>query len=69
MLSLLALHFPLEGLFFVSDRSLKSTDSLLSLLLVLLQLVKDLLQLHLGLNSLLNGFAVLLGLIECNVIL
>lgn len=68
-LSLDSLHLVFEGFFLVSDGLLKTNDSLVSLLLVLLELVENLLQLHFCLDSLLLGPPLLFSFLLGNVVL
>ena len=59
-LSLDPIHLVFQGFFFVSDRLLEATDSFLSLLLVLSEVIHNLIKLLLSLDSLLLGSSLLL---------
>lgn len=58
-----SVHSSLKCLLFILDGLLETADSLSSLLLVLVNLHHDLLELHLGLNSILLGFSLLFRLL------
>ena len=69
LLSPNSVHSPLKRLLLVLDGLLETANSLGPLLLVLINLHHDLFKFHLGLDSILLGFPLLLGLFSHDVVL